>query len=205
MTEFKTVRELYETCKFGDDLEKESLDGVEFDGWIRTNRNNGSIGFIELNDGTYFRNAQIVYDASQIENFDVISHFRTGASIHVEGKFVLTPEMKQPFEVHLTKAELLGDVMDGYPLQKKRHGFEFLREIAHLRPRANTFNAVYRVRSVLSMNFSNHKVSFMSILRLLRVMMQKEQEKPSVLSPKIKIQMHSLAVLQVFLSLDNYK
>lgn len=151
MTEFKTVRELYETCKFGDDLEKESLDGVEFDGWIRTNRNNGSIGFIELNDGTYFRNVQIVYDASQIENFDVISHFRTGASIHVEGKFVLTPEMKQPFEVHLTKAELLGDVMDGYPLQKKRHGFEFLREIAHLRPRANTFNAVYRVRSVLSM------------------------------------------------------
>ena len=151
MVEFKTVRELYETCKFGDAFEKESITDVELEGWIRTNRNNGSIGFIELNDGTYFKNAQIVYDKEVLENFVEVSHFSTGSSIHIVGKFVLTPEMKQPFEIHLTSIELEGGVDEDYPLQKKRHSFEFLRDIAHLRPRTNTFSAVFRVRSVLSM------------------------------------------------------
>ena len=151
MVEFKTVRELYETCKFGDAFEKESIADVELEGWIRTNRNNGSIGFIELNDGTYFKNAQIVYDKEVLDNFVEISHFSTGSSIHIVGKFVLTPEMKQPFEIHLTSIELEGGVDEDYPLQKKRHSFEFLRDIAHLRPRTNTFSAVFRVRSVLSM------------------------------------------------------
>ena len=151
MVEFKTVRELYETCKFGDAFEKESIADVELEGWIRTNRNNGSIGFIELNDGTYFKNAQIVYDKEVLENFVEVSHFSTGSSIHIVGKFVLTPEMKQPFEIHLTSIELEGGVDEDYPLQKKRHSFEFLRDIAHLRPRTNTFSAVFRVRSVLSM------------------------------------------------------
>lgn len=151
MVEFKTVRELYETCKFGDAFEKESITDVELEGWIRTNRNNGSIGFIELNDGTYFKNAQIVYDKEVLENFAEVSHFSTGSSIHIVGKFVLTPEMKQPFEIHLTSIELEGGVDEDYPLQKKRHSFEFLRDIAHLRPRTNTFSAVFRVRSVLSM------------------------------------------------------
>ena len=151
MVEFKTVRELYETCKFGDAFEKESITDVELEGWIRTNRNNGSIGFIELNDGTYFKNAQIVYDKEILENFVEVSHFSTGSSIHIVGKFVLTPEMKQPFEIHLTSIELEGGVDEDYPLQKKRHSFEFLRDIAHLRPRTNTFSAVFRVRSVLSM------------------------------------------------------
>ncbi len=151
MEEFKTVRELYETCRFGDDFEKESIADVKLEGWIRTNRNNGTIGFIELNDGTYFRNAQLVYDKNEIDNFEQISHFKTGAAIYITGKFVLTPEMKQPFEIHLKQIELEGDVAEDYPLQKKRHGFEFLRDIAHLRPRTNTFNAVFRLRSVLSM------------------------------------------------------
>lgn len=151
MVEFKTVRELYETCKFGDAFEKESITDVELEGWIRTNRNNGSIGFIELNDGTYFKNAQIVYDKEILENFVEVSHFSTGSSIHIVGKFFLTPEMKQPFEIHLTSIELEGGVDEDYPLQKKRHSFEFLRDIAHLRPRTNTFSAVFRVRSVLSM------------------------------------------------------
>lgn len=151
MVEFKTVRELYETCKFGDAFEKESITDVELEGWIRTNRNNGSIGFIELNDGTYFKNAQIVYDKEVLEHFVEVSHFSTGSSIHIAGKFVLTPEMKQPFEIHLTSIELEGGVDEDYPLQKKRHSFEFLRDIAHLRPRTNTFSAVFRVRSVLSM------------------------------------------------------
>ena len=119
MVEFKTVRELYETCKFGDAFEKESIADVELEGWIRTNRNNGSIGFIELNDGTYFKNAQIVYDKEVLDNFVEISHFSTGSSIHIVGKFVLTPEMKQPFEIHLTSIELEGGVDEDYPLQKK--------------------------------------------------------------------------------------
>ena len=151
MEEFKTVRELYEACRFGDTFEKESITDVELEGWIRTNRNNGSIGFIELNDGTYFKNAQIVYDKDVMLNFTEITHFKTGSAVHVIGTFVLTPEMKQPFEIHLHSIELEGDVEEDYLLQKKRHSFEFLRDIAHLRPRTNTFNAVFRVRSVLSM------------------------------------------------------
>ncbi len=151
MEEFKTVRELYETCKFGDTFEKESIDEVELEGWIRTNRNNGSIGFIELNDGTYFRNAQLVYNKENFANFNEVSHYATGSAIHIIGKFVLTPNMKQPFEIQVRLVELEGDVSEEYPLQKKRHSFEFLRDIAHLRPRTNTFSAVFRVRSVLSM------------------------------------------------------
>lgn len=153
MEEFKTVRELYETCKYGDSFEKESIEEVELDGWVRTNRDNGSIGFIEFNDGTYFKNAQLVYDKDNLdeEMFNRISHLKTGSSIEITGKFVLTPNMRQPFEIHVKTITLLGDVAEDYPLQKKRHSFEFLRDIAHLRPRTNTFNAVFRVRSVLSM------------------------------------------------------
>ena len=151
MYEFKTVRELYETCNFGDEIQRDSLDEVGLEGWIRTNRNNGSIGFIELNDGTYFKNAQIVYDKKVIDNFDEISKHLTGCSISIKGKVVLTPEAKQPFEIQLHEFNLLGDCDSSYPLQKKRHSFEYLREIAHLRPRTNTFNAVFRLRSVLSM------------------------------------------------------
>ena len=151
MYEFKTVRELYESCHYGDQLLVDSIDEIGLEGWIKTNRNNGSIGFIELNDGTYFKNAQIVYDKNTIDNFDEITHHLTGCSVSIKGKFVLTPDSRQPFEIQLKEFTLVGDCDASYPLQKKRHSFEYLREIAHLRPRTNTFNAVFRLRSVLSM------------------------------------------------------
>ena len=151
MFEFKTVRELYEICLSGNQMEKDGLDLVNIEGWVRTNRNNGSVGFIELNDGTYFRNAQIVYDISKLENFAETTKYITGFAISVTGKVILTPENKQPFEIQATEVKLEGACDPDYPLQKKRHGFEYLREIAHLRPRTNTFSAVFRVRSVLSM------------------------------------------------------
>ena len=150
MFEYMTVRELYELVLERVELEKDNLDYIELQGWVRTNRNNGSVGFIELNDGTYFKSAQLVYD-KECADFDKYSKYGTGCAITVMGRFVLTPENKQPFEIHVKEIVLEGDCAEDYPLQKKRHGFEFLREIAHLRPRANTFNAVFRVRSVLAM------------------------------------------------------
>ena len=150
MFEFFTVRELYEVSTQGSEMEKEQIDFVELQGWIRTNRFNGSIGFIELNDGTYFKNCQIVYD-KELENLDEISKLSTGSAITVMGKFILTPENKQPYELHAKTITIEGKCDGDYPLQKKRHGFEFLRDIAHLRPRTNTFSAVFRVRSVLAM------------------------------------------------------
>ena len=150
MFEYMTVRELYELVEANVRMELDAVEYVQLQGWIRTNRDNGSIGFIELNDGTYFRNCQIVYDAS-LTNRAEVSKYLTGTAVTVTGKFKLTPEMKQPFEIHATEVVLEGACSSDYPLQKKRHSFEYLREIAHLRPRANTFYAVYRVRSVLSM------------------------------------------------------
>ena len=151
MEEFKTVRELYETCRYGNSLEKESIHDVELEGWVRTNRDNGSVGFIEFNDGTFFKNAQLVYSKDSTEDYEACSKIQTGAAISIIGTFVLTPEAKQPFEIQLKSVVIDGTCDVDYPLQKKRHGFEFLREIAHLRPRTNTFNAVFRVRNVLSM------------------------------------------------------
>jgi len=120
------------------------------EGWVRTNRNSGKIAFIELHDGTCFRSLQIVY-GPELKDFEVVTHYNTGAAIGVRGKLVATPEGQQPFEVHAAEIILLGSVSDDYPLQKKRHTFEYLREEAYLRPRANTFDAVFRLRSVLAM------------------------------------------------------
>lgn len=142
--------ELYDVVTAGDKEELEELKEVTLEGWVRTNRDNGSIGFIEFNDGTYFKNVQLVYD-NDSHNHDLLTSLRTGAAIKVIGELHLTPENKQPFEIRVKDCELEGDVADDYPLQKKRHSFEFLRDIAHIRPRANTFQAVFRVRSVLSM------------------------------------------------------
>lgn len=150
MFEYRTVRELYELVQANVKMELDAVEYVQLQGWIRTNRHNGSIGFIELNDGTYFRNCQVVYDAT-LANMDEVSKYLTGSAVTVTGKFTLTPDMKQPFEIKATEVVLEGACSSDYPLQKKRHSFEYLREIAHLRPRANTFYAVYRVRSVLSM------------------------------------------------------
>jgi len=144
------ARELYEMSISGSQMELDQLEYVSVEGWVRTNRDNGSIGFIELNDGTYFKNIQIVYTPN-LTNHDEVSKLLTGSSINVIGKFVLTPDNKQPFEIQATSIEIEGKSDETYPLQKKRHSFEFLREIPHLRPRTNTFMAVYRIRSVLAM------------------------------------------------------
>ena len=150
MAPVKTTNfDLYDIIVFGDENEKANVKEVELEGWVRTNRDNGSIGFIEFNDGTYFKNVQLVY-LKEYKDHDVLASLRTGSAIKVVGRVKLTPENKQPFEVEVDACELEGDVADDYPLQKKRHSFEFLRDIAHLRPRANTFQAVFRVRSVLS-------------------------------------------------------
>ena len=143
--------ELFDIILNGDEEELSSLlkDECVLQGWVRTNRANGQIGFIEFNDGTYFKNVQLVY-SKENKDYDAVSAFRNGCAIEVVGKVKLTPENKQPFELEIISSTLLGDCDEDYPLQKKRHSFEFLREIAHIRPRGNTFQAVFRVRSVLS-------------------------------------------------------
>jgi len=119
-------------------------------GWIRTIRDSKTLGFIELNDGSFFKNIQVVFVEEDITNFKEIVKLGVGASIDVEGKLICTPEAKQPFEIKAEKITVEGLCPPEYPLQKKRHSFEFLRSIAHLRPRTNTFSAVFRVRSLLS-------------------------------------------------------
>ncbi|MCR1871479.1 asparagine--tRNA ligase [Longicatena caecimuris] len=145
-----TIRELYEIVLSASHVELDSLEYVQLQGWIRTNRCSGKLGFIELNDGTYFRNAQLVY-MQELKNFAEVEKYPTGAAITVTGKLKLTPDGKQPFEIVITEAVLEGDCDRDYPLQKKRHSFEYMREIPHLRPRANSFYAIFRLRSVLSM------------------------------------------------------
>ncbi|MBQ2845537.1 MAG: asparagine--tRNA ligase, partial [Firmicutes bacterium] len=119
-------------------------------GWIRTNRGSNKFGFIELNDGTFFKSVQVVYEADNLENFTEISKAPIAAALMVKGDFVLTPDAKQPFEIKAKEVVIEAGSDADYPLQKKRHSMEFLREIAHLRPRSNTFSAVFRVRSVVA-------------------------------------------------------
>ena len=117
-------------------------------GWIRTNRGSNKFGFIELNDGTTFRSLQIVCEAASLDNYKEISRAPIAAALRVRGTFVLTPEARQPFELRAEEISIEADSDPDYPLQKKRHSMEYLREIAHLRPRSNTFSAVFRVRSL---------------------------------------------------------
>ena len=119
-------------------------------GWVRTNRAQAQFGFLNVNDGSFFENLQVVYD-NVLENFEEISKFRVGVSVKIVGKVVLTPGMKQPLELHASSVEMLGDCPENYPIQPKRHTREFLREVAHLRPRTNLFSAVFRIRSVAAM------------------------------------------------------
>ena len=121
---------------------------VDVCGWVRTVRDSKSFGFIELNDGSFFRSAQIVFEEAVINNYKQIAKLNVGSSLRVTGTVVATPTMKQPFEIKAASIEIEGSSTADYPLQKKRHSLEFLREIAHLRPRTNTFSAVFRVRSV---------------------------------------------------------
>ena len=124
-------------------------------GWVRTIRTSKSLGFIELNDGTCFQNLQVVFEEGKVNNFNEVGKLNVGASIIVTGTLILTPEAKQPYEIHAATIEVEGNSTPDYPLQKKRHSMEFLRTIAHLRPRTNTFSAVFRVRSEAA--FAIHK------------------------------------------------
>ncbi len=128
---------------------------VTVGGWVKTIRDSKQLGFIELNDGSNFNNLQIVFEDSKIDNFKDVTKFNVGAAIIVTGAVVLTPNAKQPLEIHAQKIELEGASAPDYPLQKKRHSLEYLRSIAHLRPRTNTFAAVFRVRSVAA--YAIHK------------------------------------------------
>lgn len=124
-------------------------------GWVKTSRESKNVGFIELNDGSCFGNLQIIIDASRFNNFKELANLSVGTAIIVEGKVILTPEAKQPLEIHAENITIEGDCESDYPLQKKRHSLEFLRTIPHLRARSNTFNAVFRVRSEAA--FALHK------------------------------------------------
>ncbi len=124
-------------------------------GWARTIRASNAFGFIELNDGSYFSNLQVVFEDSKLENYKEIAKQNVGCSLIVTGKIELTPAAKQPFELKADSVFVEGASTPDYPLQKKRHSLEYLRTIAHLRPRSNTFNAVFRVRSVAA--FALHK------------------------------------------------
>ncbi len=150
MISYMTIRECYELLQYGTEVELDAIEYVQLQGWIRTNRKGKNVGFIELNDGTYFRNAQCVYE-NTLDSYEDISKYATGAALTITGKFKRTPDGRQPFEIIVTEVVLEGDVDPSYPLQKKRHTYEYLREISHLRPRTNSFLATFRVRSVLSM------------------------------------------------------
>ena len=142
------IREIYKSYK--------ELDGktVEVQAWIKNLRAQKEFGFIEINDGSFFNSVQVVYD-NTLENFERVSKLYLSSSIRVKGKLVLTPNNKQAFEIKAEEIEVLGDSTADYPLQNKRHSMEFLRSIAHLRPRANLFRAAYRIRSLAA--FAIHK------------------------------------------------
>ena len=122
MFEFITVRELFELY-INDRTQLDGIEYVELQGWIRTNRNSGKVGFMALNDGTYFKNVQIVYLEDTLDNYHEASHISTGSAVKVTGKLKLTPEGKQPFEIEATEIVVEGACADDYPLQKKRHSF----------------------------------------------------------------------------------
>ena len=130
-------------------IPEQNLTEVTLKGWVRTKRESKTFAFIELNDGSYFKNLQVVVSEENVSDYsEIISQVTTGASIAVTGTLVLTPEMKQPFELKATSLEIVGECPSDYPLQKKRHTLEYLRTIQHLRPRANLFQCAFRVRSV---------------------------------------------------------
>lgn len=142
------IRDLYKNI---DNYENKE---ISIEGWVKTVRDSKTFGFIEINDGTFFKNVQIVFEES-LENFAEVCKLPISSTICVTGTFVKTEGAKQPFEIKAKKVEIEYTADLDYPLQKKRHSFEYLRTIAHLRPRTNTFNAVFRVRSVLS--YAIHK------------------------------------------------
>lgn len=146
--ELTNIREIFRNKdKFAD---KE----VTIGGWVRSNRNSKNFGFIVVNDGTFFEPIQVVY-GNGLDNYDEVGKINVGAAIIVRGTLVLTPDAKQPFEIQASDVTVEGASTPDYPLQKKRHTFEYLRTISHLRPRTNTFEAVFRVRSLCA--YAIHK------------------------------------------------
>ena len=143
-----TVREIYK------DRERFIDQEVSVGGWVRSIRDSKTFGFIVLHDGSCFETLQIVY-GDKLDNFKEISSLNVGAAVVVTGKLVATPQAKQPFEIQAAQVEIAGESTPDYPLQKKRHSMEYLRTISHLRPRTNTFQAVFRVRSMLA--YAIHK------------------------------------------------
>ena len=142
------VRDLYDNLK--DYMNKE----VTLQGWVRNHRKQKEFGFIDFNDGTFFKSVQVVYD-NKLSDFDDIQKIKIGSAIEVVGKIIESPAKGQDFEVQVVSIKLLGDCPDEYPIQPKRHTREFLREQAYLRPRTNLFSAVFRVRSVAA--YAIHK------------------------------------------------
>lgn len=147
--------ERIEIKKLYSDVESLKDQQVVVCGWVKTIRDSKALGFIELNDGSSFNNLQVVFEDNNINNFKEVTKFNVGSAIIVTGKVILTPDAKQPLEIHAEEILLEGASSPEYPLQKKRHTLEYLRTIAHLRPRTNTLSAVFRVRSVAA--FAIHK------------------------------------------------
>ena len=139
----------YLVKQFFTDMPAADIAGVKVNGWVRTMRESKTFAFVELNDGTYFKNLQIILEADKLPNYREITRaIGVGAAIEAEGTLVLTPENKQPFELKAEAVTVVGESPSDYPLQKKRHTLEYLRTIQHLRPRANLFQCAFRVRSV---------------------------------------------------------
>ena len=138
-----TVREIYR------EREKYLNQEIQVGGWVRSIRDSKTFGFLVLSDGSYFESLQVVYHDT-MENFADICKLNVGAAVIVKGLLVPTPEAKQPFEIQAATVTVEGSSASDYPLQKKRHSFEYLRSISHLRPRTNTFQAVFRVRSLIA-------------------------------------------------------
>lgn len=146
--ELTDIRELYRDRESFYDKE------VTVGGWVRSNRDSKNFGFLVINDGTFFEPLQIVY-GDKLSNFEEACKINVGAAVVVKGKIVATPEAKQPFEMQAEELMVEGPSTADYPLQKKRHSFEYLRTIPHLRARTNTFEAVFRVRSLIAFAIHN--------------------------------------------------
>ncbi len=142
--------QITELRKLYRDMDSVDKDKVTVGGWVKSIRNSKTFGFIMISDGTFFEPVQIVYD-DKLDNFADIAKFNVGAAIIVTGRVILTPDAKQPFEIHADKIDLEGSSTPDYPLQKKRHTTEYLRTITHLRPRTNLFQAAFRIRSLAAM------------------------------------------------------
>ena len=124
-------------------------------GWIRTNRDSKTLGFMDVNDGSCFKGVQVVFEANKVADFQAVAKLNVGTAVIVTGDLILTPEAKQPFEINANTVEVEGASTPDYPLQKKRHSVEYLRTIAHLRPRTNLYSAAFRVRSAAA--FALHR------------------------------------------------